>query len=365
MSRFSKVERRLWGDAKFRALSAPSPNARDLWIYLLTGEHNSSLPGLFVLGVAAMAEALDWPVRATQRCLDEITAAGMARVDPATRLVWLPNALRHNRPESPNVVVGWRGAWGVLPECALRTRAEASLAAQLDGLGESYVRAFAIARGVAPANPSSNPRGNPSPNPRPKDTPKASVDPSVDPSPNRSPNLSPNQEQEPEPEKSPHTPQPPAGAPPATPAEVGAGGDDDEAAVRAVFEHWRAAMGRGHRAALTAKRAGKVRARLGDGYTVAELCRAVDGCKRSPHHQGRNDTGTVYDELELICRDQEHVDMFLRHAPLAPAPATPPPDAAAYAPPRPVPALAALADAGAAPLDDTFTNLPLLRGTHG
>lgn len=126
----------------------------------------------------------------------------------------------------------------------------------------------------------------------------------------------------PEPQKQPDTPTPPspppqpaAGAPPAEPAVVVAPKVDPlDAPIAAVFEHWRSVMGKGKRAALTAKRAGKIRGRLREGYTAPELCRAVDGCKRSPHHQGQNDGGTVYDDIELICRDQQHVDMFVRKA---------------------------------------------------
>src|SRR6185295_5401415 len=81
--------------------------------------------------------------------------------------------------------------------------------------------------------------------------------------------------------------------------------------VRAVFEHWVQVMGKGPRAVLQGKREANVRARLREGYTVEQLCAAVDGCKLSPHHQGANEQRTVYDDLELICRTPQHVDRFL------------------------------------------------------
>jgi hypothetical protein len=59
------------------------------------------------------------------------------------------------------------------------------------------------------------------------------------------------------------------------------------------------------------KRERNVKARLADGYSVDQLCDAIRGCKLSPHHMGKNDTGTVYDDLELICRDAMKVDQFL------------------------------------------------------
>ncbi len=81
----------------------------------------------------------------------------------------------------------------------------------------------------------------------------------------------------------------------------------------AVFEHWQGVMG--HRTAkLDAKRVKAIKGRLKDGYTVDDLCRAIDGCKLSPHHQGKNDAGTIYDDIELICRDGPHVDNFRKIA---------------------------------------------------
>lgn len=78
--------------------------------------------------------------------------------------------------------------------------------------------------------------------------------------------------------------------------------------VIAVFDHWVAVMDK-PRAKLTKERKTKVIARLKD-YSVDDLKQAIDGCARSPHHMGQNDTGTVYDDLELICRDGKHVEQF-------------------------------------------------------
>lgn len=90
--------------------------------------------------------------------------------------------------------------------------------------------------------------------------------------------------------------------------------DEHADAIRDVFDHWRSVMAKGTRAVLNKKRESKIRARLGEGYSTDELKRAIDGCKASPHHQGQNDTGAVYDDIELICRDQQHVDLFLSKA---------------------------------------------------
>lgn len=89
------------------------------------------------------------------------------------------------------------------------------------------------------------------------------------------------------------------------PSRGDAGGE-----VRTVFTYWQKVMGH-NRAHLDTKREKNIKARLKDGYSVEDLCRAVDGCKLSPHHMGQNDTRTVYDDIELICRDGSKVDKFM------------------------------------------------------
>ena len=88
--------------------------------------------------------------------------------------------------------------------------------------------------------------------------------------------------------------------------------DEPDPAVE-VFSHWQSVMNHG-KAKLDRKRRQKIRDRLKDGYTVQDLIQAIDGCKRSPHHMGDNDRGTVYDDIELICRDAPHVDKFIKLA---------------------------------------------------
>jgi len=80
-----------------------------------------------------------------------------------------------------------------------------------------------------------------------------------------------------------------------------------------VFRYWQEVMSH-PKAKLDRKRRQKIRDRLADGYSTDDLMQAIDGCKRSPHHMGDNDRGTVYDDIELICRDAPHVDKFLKLA---------------------------------------------------
>ena len=50
MSRYRKIDTRMHGDKKFRALSGPQPNGKSLWYYLLTCPETTNIPGLFAAG---------------------------------------------------------------------------------------------------------------------------------------------------------------------------------------------------------------------------------------------------------------------------------------------------------------------------
>ena len=78
-----------------------------------------------------------------------------------------------------------------------------------------------------------------------------------------------------------------------------------------VFEHWLTTMNKGSQTKPTAGRMSKIKARLKDGYTVDQIKLAIDGCKSSAHHMGKNNDGKVYDCLTLICRSAEKLDMFI------------------------------------------------------
>lgn len=84
--------------------------------------------------------------------------------------------------------------------------------------------------------------------------------------------------------------------------------------VMEVFVHWKLVTGRS-RSVLDKKRADKIAARLKEGYTVEELKSAIEGCKQSPYHNGsdpRNESGTIYDAIDLIFRSAEKTEFFMR-----------------------------------------------------
>ncbi|MCE4311057.1 hypothetical protein LYZ90_09360 [Xanthomonas hortorum pv. vitians] len=153
-SRYRKVEVRTWGDEKFRALSPMPPSGQGLWLYLITGPHTGPIPGLFRAGRAAMAEDLDWELEAFDKAFAEAFGQGMVKADFKARVVWIPKAIQHNRPESPNVVRSWAAEFDLIPECALKSEALECLRAFVCKLGEGFAKAFDEAFGKPSGKPS-------------------------------------------------------------------------------------------------------------------------------------------------------------------------------------------------------------------
>lgn len=140
--RYRKVEVRTWGDAKFRALSPIPPCGQGLWLFLITGPHTSPIPGLFRAGRAGMAEELGWEQEAFDKAFQEALDQEMVEADFKARVVWIPKAISHNRPESPNVVKSWGGEFDLIPECDLKWKAFEVLRASIHAVGEAFGVAF-------------------------------------------------------------------------------------------------------------------------------------------------------------------------------------------------------------------------------
>jgi uncharacterized protein YdaU (DUF1376 family) len=89
-----------------------------------------------------------------------------------------------------------------------------------------------------------------------------------------------------------------------------------------VFEHWQRVLEHPG-AKLTADRKRKIEGRLREGYTVAQLRRAIDGCRASAWHMGENEDGKRYDAVDLIFRNGGKVDEFIAMVEASTAPGAP------------------------------------------
>lgn len=141
-NRYRKISVRMHADAKYRRLSRPGPCGQALWWHLLAGEQTDIIPGLMKIGEQAFAELLGWKLQGFRDAFAEVIREGMAEADWDARLVWIPNALKHNLPDSVNVVKSWSKAWPHIPECNLKLRAYLRMEKELDAYSVAFADAF-------------------------------------------------------------------------------------------------------------------------------------------------------------------------------------------------------------------------------
>jgi hypothetical protein len=127
IERYRKVSPRIWNDKNFRLLS---DDGKLVFLFILTH------PSLTALGamrhtLAGLAAEFEWNAKRFADAFAESADRSMLVFDRAASLVAAPNFIRHNQPESPNVIKGWKSARQLLPECE-------SLNAHLEKIG-SYL----------------------------------------------------------------------------------------------------------------------------------------------------------------------------------------------------------------------------------
>lgn len=159
LSPYRRVSIGMWADEKFRSLSRLQPCGQSLWLVLLVGEQTSNIPGLMSIGRAAMAEQLEWSLEAFDIAYAEVYAQGLAIADFKARLIWVPNALKYNLPQSPKVVIGWGKTWSLLPDCDLKAQAWEALRNTLKSMDCNNPEAFVEAFDKACAKPMRKPIG--------------------------------------------------------------------------------------------------------------------------------------------------------------------------------------------------------------
>jgi len=134
MARYRKVEVRIWNDEKFRRLS---DDGKLLFFALLT-HPNLTRVGAMKATRAGLAEELGWTTERLTESLAESLAEGLVEHDPRTHFLCLPNFLKHNRPESPNVVRSWVNDDDMLPECELKSLHYQRVKAFSEGLPKAF-----------------------------------------------------------------------------------------------------------------------------------------------------------------------------------------------------------------------------------
>ncbi len=145
MARYRKIDTRIWNDAKFNALSE---RGKLVFFYELT-HPNLTMLGAMRATVPGLAAELGMQTEAFAEAFREALAKGMAKHDEKASFLWLPNFLKYNKPESPNVVKSWPDAFDLLPECTMKSELFQQLKAFAEGMTKGFNEAFAEAFPIA------------------------------------------------------------------------------------------------------------------------------------------------------------------------------------------------------------------------
>lgn len=145
MAKYRKISPCIWNDEKVRNMSDKGKLAL---LFLLTHPHMTPL-GAIRANIPGLAFELGWSTEAFREAFREALAKGIAQHDEKACLIWFPKFLKHNAPESPNVVKSWTGAFEELPECPLKQKLLFSVFEYIKSLPKAFQEAFREAFGKA------------------------------------------------------------------------------------------------------------------------------------------------------------------------------------------------------------------------
>lgn len=138
MAKYRIISPKIWNDAKFRELS---DSGKLVFFMLLTHPHTSAIGTLraFIQGLAA---ELGWDEKAFREAFQEGLDKGLWKADLKAGLIWLPNFIKYNLPQSPNVLKSWVGSLDDCPECELKNQVFLAIKSLSESLSKAFGKAF-------------------------------------------------------------------------------------------------------------------------------------------------------------------------------------------------------------------------------
>jgi len=138
VAKYRKIDSRIWNDQKFRDLS---DQGKLVFFFLLTHPYMTAL-GAMRSTIPGLAAELGWTEKAFREAFLEISNKGMSKHDSESCFLWMPNFLKYNKPESPNVVKAWLSSLDLLPECNMKQELIQEVKGFTEGLPESFNKAL-------------------------------------------------------------------------------------------------------------------------------------------------------------------------------------------------------------------------------
>lgn len=274
MARYHRIAPRLWRKMDREKWSS---DARLLGMYLLTCDHRTT-EGLYVLTKRYMEADLAWPEERVTQTLSELLGNGFVRYDEAVSVILIPSALEFQPPENPNQAKGAIRALDNIPETELID--------EWIGLAELF------SDHLRKLIPKGLPKRFRNRYPNPFET-SSSNSSSIS---NSNSNVKPTN----------------VGLTKTNVEQKNAMLDthSQHTTVVELFAYWQQQCGH-PRAKLDSDRCRKIEARLNSGRTPQEIREAIDGAAREAYV---DESGVKHDDIELICRNERKLKLFMERA---------------------------------------------------
>ena len=150
---YRKIQCRIWHDRKFLTWGVLK---KMTFFYLLTGRHSHPIPGVIIGTKGEIAQALmganaigDATGDAIEDAIGGLIADDVLDTSRMAPLMYLKNALRHNKPTSPGQVRMWAKCIDDIPECELKDRIISDIYEVLNGMSDGMRDAMSDAIGDA------------------------------------------------------------------------------------------------------------------------------------------------------------------------------------------------------------------------
>jgi hypothetical protein len=146
VAKYRKIDPRIWNDQDFRPLS---DSAKLVFLFLLTHPHLTAIGAMRGTAVG-LASELGWSEKDFRKAFAELLRKPFLKVCETASYIGIPNFIKYNQPENPNVLKSWESALDYIPECDFKWQLIQDVKAFAEGLGKAFAEALpkAFAKGI-------------------------------------------------------------------------------------------------------------------------------------------------------------------------------------------------------------------------
>jgi hypothetical protein len=165
MGRYVNIHRKIWNKEKFRS---SSDDCKFVFFHVLTTPFGSQF-GLFKASPVVLAEEAEWDLERYSKAFTEGFTKGFLKYDEKHKLIFIPNWLRYNPPNNPNVLRGWGSSFSEISDCDLKSEAYNTLkqfvSSRTKAFQEAFQEAFQGEQNIPKTKPLAKPLGTEYPKP--------------------------------------------------------------------------------------------------------------------------------------------------------------------------------------------------------